>query len=191
MTTTGSFCDQSFQELEITSKFAFTNKLTSRSRNSEVLKSLRPYDVICGRGPVAFNNVGNRRFRIIISCNLKAYQEVQGRHKKGVIIRQVVHVLTREIGAKFYKIQKGGQLVELNSAQIRQKVGHALRDMAVFREERNEQRASTFPWPSFGEGRYGDDLEPLDATRYPDVELLRRWALNSSHVDPEDTVVEV
>jgi hypothetical protein len=41
------------------------------------LNGLRPYDIICGRGPEAFNNFGNRRCRIFIAMNLHPYLKSQ------------------------------------------------------------------------------------------------------------------
>lgn len=101
------------------------------------LDSLGPYDVICGRGSLAFNNIGNRRFRILIGLNVDRYSMADGRHRKGQFIGKMVHEIVNEIGAKFYKFQKG-QLKELSGSQIRQKVGHALRDTLAFQESQQQ-----------------------------------------------------
>lgn len=102
------------------------------------VKSLGPYDIICGRGSVAFNNIGNRRFRILIGLNVEKYSVVEGRHNKGHFIGTLVHEIVHEIGARFYKL-KNGHLTELTEPQVRQKVGHALRDMLVFQENQQQQ----------------------------------------------------
>mmetsp|Transcript_31047 Transcript_31047/g.73156 ORF Transcript_31047/g.73156 Transcript_31047/m.73156 type:complete len:298 (-) Transcript_31047:319-1212(-) len=103
------------------------------------VKSLRPYDIICGRGSAAFNNIGNRRFRILIGLNVKRYNAAEGRNNKGRFIRALVHEIVNEIGARFYKL-KNGKLTELTATQIRQKVGHALRDTLAFQESQQQQR---------------------------------------------------
>lgn len=95
------------------------------------LEKLRPYDIVCGRESVSYNNIGNRRFRIFISLHLNKYTEAEGRRRKGQVIRSLLHILTNEIGARFFRFSHG-KLVELTENQIRQKVGHALRDMASF-----------------------------------------------------------
>ncbi len=101
--------------------------------------SLGPYDVICGRGSVAFNNIGNRRFRVLISMNVDRYNKSEGRHRKGLFIGSLVHTFQHTIGARFFKL-KDGQLIELTERQIRQKVGHALRDVLAFQDSQNQQQ---------------------------------------------------
>lgn len=110
----------------------------------KALDSLGPYDVISGRGSLAFNNIGNRRFRILIGLNLDRYSMAEGRHQKGKFIGNLVNEIMNEIGAKFFKYQKG-QLIELTETQIRQKVGHALRDTLVFQasQQKLQQKKKT------------------------------------------------
>jgi hypothetical protein len=66
-------------------------------------------DVICGRSKMAFNNVGNRRFRATISLALEHF--VKASERKGGRSGHVFNALTKK--------------------QSRLKVGHALRDMAL------------------------------------------------------------
>ena len=91
-----------------------------------------PYDVVCGRNSTAFNNVGNRRFRVTISLNLQRYMAAKTRHERGEIILSVVKLLRDDLGARFLKI-KGSKLVKLNQTEAREKVAHALRDLALQR----------------------------------------------------------
>lgn len=103
------------------------------------VNSLGPYDVICGRGSLAFNNIGNRRFRILIGMNVNRYNDTEGRHRKGLFIGSLVGTFLNEIGARFFKL-KQGELIELTERQIRQKVGHALRDVLAFQESQQQQK---------------------------------------------------
>jgi len=121
------------------------NDETEEERLKRATELLRPYDVICGRGSIPFNNIGNRRFRILISMNVRRYNECDGRNRKGLYIRSLVRTFEQEVGIRFLKL-KNGRLVQLTSRQIRQKVGHALRDVLAFQEsqlqlekEREEQ----------------------------------------------------
>ena len=93
--------------------------------------TLGPYDVICIRGSNAFNNIGNRRFRVTICLNVQRYIDSPSREEKGIVITSVVALLKSEIGARFFGVKKGGKLVELGGTDIRKKVGHALRDTAA------------------------------------------------------------
>lgn len=105
----------------------------------EAVDSLGPYDVICGRGSLAFNNVGNRRFRVLISMNVDGYNDAEGRHRKGLFIGSLVNTLQHQIGVRFFKL-KDGELIELTGRQIRQKVGHALRDVLAFQDSQFQQQ---------------------------------------------------
>jgi hypothetical protein len=92
--------------------------------------SLQPYDIICGRQSQSLNYIGNRRFRVTISLNLHQYRATaDDRKKRAELITNIIKVLNTEAGAKFLKM-KGGTYVELSKREIRQKVAHALRDMA-------------------------------------------------------------
>ena len=89
-----------------------------------------PYDIICGRNSTAFNNIGNRRFRVTIALNLKRYMAAKSRQEKTQVILSVLHLLRRDVGARFIK-KKGDQFEDLNDAQAREKVAHALRDLSI------------------------------------------------------------
>lgn len=90
---------------------------------------LNHYDVLCGRSKEAFNNIGNRRFRITVSLFLKPYIASPTRLDKTIVIRDLT-ALMKSTGGRFYIRGYGGRLVELTERQIHEKCGHALRDMA-------------------------------------------------------------
>lgn len=92
--------------------------------------SLGPYDIICGRNNVAFHNVGNRRFRVTISLNLKRYMEAQTRAERTKVIQSVVDVV-KDCGARLIKKGKKEEFEEVDDKCLRQKVQHALRDLAA------------------------------------------------------------
>lgn len=84
------------------------------------------YDVICGRHKAAFNNVGNRRFRVTVSLALERYSTAPTRKDKSTVIKSVAD-LVRGNGGRFLKWKQGAWVV-LNEKQTHEKVGHALRD---------------------------------------------------------------
>lgn len=92
---------------------------------------IRPYDIICGRNSLAFNNIGNRRFRVTISLNLQRYNRAKTKQERTLVIRSIIDVLRLEAGARFLK-RKGDVFVELSERQVRQKVAHALRDSSCY-----------------------------------------------------------
>ena len=91
--------------------------------------SLEAFDIICGRQSESLNHVGNRRFRVTINLYLQRYRETANARRKRVeLITEIIETL-QAAGAKFLK-QKRDTYVELSEREVRQKVAHALRDMA-------------------------------------------------------------
>ncbi|OEU14912.1 hypothetical protein FRACYDRAFT_188247 [Fragilariopsis cylindrus CCMP1102] len=107
---------------------------------------IRPYDVLCGRDKAVFNSIGNRRFRVSISVNVPGYERARNKAQKTTVILYVC-----SIGEGGGALKKGSSLseseeeyhyIELEEAEARKKVGHALRDMSVARKQLNEERKS-------------------------------------------------
>ena len=95
--------------------------------------TLGPYDILCGRHKDAFNNVGNRRFRVTVSLWFSRYTSASSRLQKSFII-QSIHDTTRQAGGRFLK-RRGRVYQELNQKQVHEKIGHALRDMALSKKD--------------------------------------------------------
>ena len=91
---------------------------------------LTDYDVLVGRHKLAFNHVGNRRFRVVVSMFLPRYFENTSRRERSVLNLEIVETIQRA-GGRFLKQTKLGQLVEISDKEKRNKVGHALRDAAA------------------------------------------------------------
>lgn len=85
-------------------------------------ESLRPWDIICGRCSTAFNNIGNRRFRVTISLNVVRYIDAPTRADKKLVITSIVDVLVNDAGARFLKRAKGGGFIEISKKEVRNKV---------------------------------------------------------------------
>jgi hypothetical protein len=93
------------------------------------------FDVLCGRDKAAFNNIGNRRFRITVSLSLERYLNAPTRKDKSIVIKSVV-TMVRKNGGRFLQLaisQQQPTYIELNEKQSHEKAGHALRDMALLR----------------------------------------------------------
>jgi hypothetical protein len=87
------------------------------------------YDVICGRHKAALDNIGNRRFRVLVSLAQEKYASTSTRTHKSSVIKDVIHSVHHG-GGRFLQ-RLAGVWVELDEKQTHDKVGHALRDMAV------------------------------------------------------------
>jgi hypothetical protein len=112
----------------------------SQERESVLINEseLTPYDVICGRTKLAFNNTGNRRFRATITLAVERFKEAPERKDKSVVIRSVTDMLLGNGGRFLQQVNKnkmgnrsGIFFYALSKQQSRIKVGHALRDMAL------------------------------------------------------------
>jgi len=115
---------------------------TEQDERIEYIEQTRPYDIICGRNSGAHNCVGNRRFRVTIMMHLKRYMDAPSREDKTHVIKSVIELLldTEEVGARFIKRVGDGMYITLQDKQIREKVGHAFRDMISLSEKETKKR---------------------------------------------------
>jgi hypothetical protein len=100
---------------------------------------LGQYDIICGRSKLAFNNVGNRRFRVTVSLSLDRYMSAATRKETSNVIKSVAEIV-RGNGGRFLKPRPDGTWVDLEEKHVHEKVGHALRDAAALRKETDGSR---------------------------------------------------
>lgn len=105
----------------------------------ECIQKIGPYDIICGRNNGAHDWVGNRRFRITIMMQLKKYTEAPTREEKTHVIKSVIELMLEGVGARFIKNVGDNMYVRLKDKQIREKVGHAFRDMISLAEQEGEK----------------------------------------------------
>ena len=111
------------------------NKKTDKDNDVSTITVLGPCDILCGRTSTAFNNVGNRRFRTVINQHMNKYRTAPSRHQRSMVILEVTQILQNDLGARFLKrgkIMNGKPTyIEMDEKQVRDKVGHALRDLAA------------------------------------------------------------
>jgi len=113
------------------------DKTDNSDDHVEHIEKIGPYDIICGRNSGARDSIGNRRFRITIMMNTKKYNDAISRDEKTGVIKSVIKMLTdtEEVGARFIKRIGDGMYVRLTDKQMREKVGHAFRDMVSVSEK--------------------------------------------------------
>jgi len=103
--------------------------------------TINALDVLCGRSKVAFHHAGNHRFRDIIASTIRMYKNATMKREKG----QIVNFIMNEIlstGARFMKRDERGW-VKLDARQIKDKIGHALRDAERDGKERVIKKTDT------------------------------------------------
>jgi hypothetical protein len=97
------------------------------------VECLGKYDVICGRHKAAFDNVGNRRFRVLVGLSVPKYVNAPSRAHKSAVIKDIVDAI-HSAGGRFLQQRKaakgGSKWEEIDEKQTYDKVGHALRDMS-------------------------------------------------------------
>jgi hypothetical protein len=84
------------------------------------------YTVLCGQGKEYFNNVGNRRFRVIVSMYLERYSLSETKTEKSAIVTDVMSIM-RGAGGGFCKLDKR-IWYEVGDVAAREKVGSYFRD---------------------------------------------------------------
>jgi len=109
---------------------------------------LQPFDVLCGRDKKCYNNIGNRRFRILINSNLPRYLRCSNRKERSLMIFALTEELccctTTCSPIRFFKKQKNNEgLIKLDFKGCREKIGHALRDAASQHNNRNHNSRNT------------------------------------------------
>jgi methyltransferase-like protein len=88
------------------------------------------YDVVCGRGRGFYRKSGNKRFRAIVLTHIEEYRRMKTKIDKTSTVSQVIdHVLSQNDGnVRFVKQIDSKMWEELGHDQIRDKVGHAIRE---------------------------------------------------------------
>ena len=88
-----------------------------------------PYSVVCGRGKLRSDVIGNRRLTVTASLFLDRYDKAESKAEKGAILSEIISVTRRGCphgrGA-FVKLMKG-RWWEVNDVSARDKVGAVLR----------------------------------------------------------------
>jgi len=124
-------------------KKALVEESSEDEKKPSLIKTeeIKSYDILCGRDKATFNNVGNRRFRVLISLNIPRYEKATTKAQKASVIKFICDVFRNEVGVRFLKKHKNGEgYYELSVSEARKKVGHALRDMSVARQEVKKRR---------------------------------------------------
>lgn len=86
-----------------------------------------PYDVVCSRGKAAFNHIGNRRFRFMISNHVEKYNKCKSKVDKSLVVIEIVDMI-RELSPNGGFCKKTHTYVDVGDNLAREKVGHALRE---------------------------------------------------------------
>jgi hypothetical protein len=102
-------------------------KSPSEPSTSGIEFPLSNYSVVCGRGKISFNHVGNRRFRILTGMFVERYSRADSRSAKSVIVSDIIAVI-HQAGGMFCKYHRG-VWAEVGDHQAREKVGSLLRDL--------------------------------------------------------------
>ena len=110
-----------------------------------------PNDVVCGRGKGSYNRPANQRFRNMCQDSLPAYVKASVKADRSAIVTQIIEQI-QSTGGKFLCKERGGEWKELSAPRIREKVGHAIREIlnsqhqvgkpskakSVFRQKQND-----------------------------------------------------
>ena len=157
-----------------------TDQLKSCINKSD--ERLGPYDILCGRGRRSWNNVGNRRFRVIVNLNLKRYSDAPRRQDKSAVIQSIITMIQQDMGGRFLK-PKNGELIELGKRETHEKVGHALRDLQNAQQNDTSSLYGSEDSTSSSIGITGHQEDPNSMLK-PDLLLSRALQGNSNNQPP-------
>jgi hypothetical protein len=100
-----------------------------------------PYDVLCDRNISSFNNVGNKRFRVVCEIYIPRYTKAKTKREGSKIFRTIVDTVHNGGGKFLSKVstttpsneqqQSSCCWEEVSDSQAREKVGHTLRAALV------------------------------------------------------------
>ena len=86
------------------------------------------YDIICGRGKLRHEHIGNRRYQMTIEMNVAKYMKAACRVDKSVVVDNIFDQI-KATGPGFVKIDhQTGRWVALGDESSREKIGHSIRD---------------------------------------------------------------
>ena len=107
--------------------------MTSNTTTADSEHGITSVDVLCGRDKRAFNNVGNRRMRVLVSMLLPKYLAANSRQAKSLIIKELAESI-RDCGGRFLKWSPSLHAYqELSDKKAHEKCSHAFRDMVSAR----------------------------------------------------------
>lgn len=171
-----------------------TNK-HSRPQAVNTTLTIRPNDILCGRGKISFNHSGNRRFRHIISQSSDEYKAAGSKWEKSLVAAKLVSVI-HSTGGRFLKQKKSNEdeWYELSSSECKSKVSHAIRDaIAATRHSRRPSVEGTSSSPTSTESVKKLETPSTDkATKEPKPLFRGTWSSNSlvSLTDDSEKVPE-
>jgi hypothetical protein len=89
------------------------------------------YDVVSGKGKTIFDLPGNQRFRMIVAEFAEQYEAAKTKQDKSIIIDAILDKTREQTNQTVHFLKfdkKTNQYTILNSDQIREAVGHKIRD---------------------------------------------------------------
>jgi hypothetical protein len=142
-----------------------------------------PYDVVCARGKLAWDHIGNRRFRLLIDLTIDKYLAARTKIDKSILVLSLVDMVREASsdGGGFVKLIKEGnalQWCEVGDITARDKVGHAIRD-AIWARQVNGGQAKTMV-ELFGTPGHQKKLSAVEQT----IEDLAQAALRQATLGP-------
>jgi hypothetical protein len=109
------------------------SKKSKRKGRSELRRDFQPSDnsVICGRvkGKASYNNVGNRRLRVIAGMSIESYSQAGRKTVKSAIVSEIIATI-RRAGGLFCEYEWDTDTwFDVGDHYAREKVGSLLRDL--------------------------------------------------------------
>jgi hypothetical protein len=126
-----------------------------------------------------FLPAGNARFHNIIKKHYEAFRAAEKRVEKPIIIQAVLDEIAAS-GGRFLRpdVHKQGHFVELNKHQAKEKVSHALRDIAKNHEKNNPKQPGSVVHQA---ASLRQSPVPIIAIQAPKEELQQQRTVQMAH----------
>lgn len=86
------------------------------------------HDVVCARGRTYWDHHGNQTYRELIAGATQRYAQSTSKLEKSMIVTEIIEQIHDRNGMFIKKQRKGGDWIEVDEEQIREKVSQSLRD---------------------------------------------------------------
>lgn len=113
------------------------NQKGKKTKNTQMpVATLRPNDIVCGRGKRSHDRIANKQFQECVYDNIGKYLAAKTKMDKSIVLNHIIETIYTnanrqepESPVRFVRQDKSsGDWVELSYDEVRDKVGHFMRN---------------------------------------------------------------
>jgi len=130
-----------------------TNQKGKKTKNAQMpVATLRPNDIVCGRGKRSHDRIANKQFQECVYDNIGKYLAAKTKMDKSIVLNHIIETIYTnanrqepESPVRFVRQDKSsGDWVELSYDEVRDKVGHFMRNAIGSIKDKNVWKRTHF-----------------------------------------------